>query len=283
MSLTYKPLRFFSIAFLITWITWFLAAWESEKGSSEVVVGSWLGLGLLGPLIAALMMIYAFGNSPLRRDFANKLINPKLIKLAYVPFILFFMPVVIVISILLSLPLGQSIEQLGLTAEFSITDSGSIMNWVIPFLAPALEELGWSGYGIDSLRRRFKLLPATLFFGALWAVWHLPLFFVKDYYHYNLLQDNIVYAVNFFVSVIPLTVITNWLYYRTNRSMIAAILFHAIVVVCSEAFLITDFTKCVETVVLSIIAVVLIMKSDLFRKAQNDTPQLGSSAQQIHG
>lgn len=259
-SWTYRPLRFFTITFLITWITWFTAAWYSTHGGTETTVGSWMGLGLLGPLITALILIFTSRSKPLRRDFNNKLVNPKLIKPAYIPFILLFMPAVIIISIFVSLPLGQSIDQLGLTAEFNITEGSAVLNWIIPFLAPALEELGWSGYGIDSLRSRFRVLHSTLLFGALWAVWHLPLFFVQDYYHYDLLQENIIYAINFFVSVIPLTIITNWLYYKNNRSMIAAIVFHAIVVVCSEAFLITNFTKCVITVVLAIIAVWIIAK-----------------------
>jgi membrane protease YdiL (CAAX protease family) len=238
-----------------------------------------MGLGLLGPLIAALVVIFTARSKALRRDFRNKLINPALVKPAYIPFILLFMPIIIVISILLSLPFGESIDQLGLTSEFSITEGSAALNWIIPFLAPALEELGWSGYGIDSLRSRFRMLPSMLVFGSLWAIWHLPLFFVQDYYHYNLLQENITYALNFFISVIPMTIITNWLYYKNNRSMIAAIVFHAIVVVCSEAFLITNFTKCVETVVLFVVSFILIARDKPFFFDASDQEAVSSGKQ----
>jgi membrane protease YdiL (CAAX protease family) len=49
--------------------------------------------------------------------------------------------------------------------------------------APAVEELGWRGYGMDSLRSCFSLFTASLYFALLWALWHLPLFFINNYYH----------------------------------------------------------------------------------------------------
>jgi len=35
-----------------------------------------------------------------------------------------------------------------------------------------------------------------------------------------------VYVINFFVSILPATVLMNWIYYKNNRSITAAILFH---------------------------------------------------------
>lgn len=267
---TYKAFIFFSLTFILTWTAWFISAYSSHNNGSEAIEGTFMGLGLLGPLIAALFMIFGSKNSELKQDFKNKLINCTLIKPVFLPFIILLMPVVIVISILFSQYAGQSIEQLRLTADFDIMGGHPIISLIIPFLAPALEEIGWSGYGIDSLKNKFNIFTSTILFSIIWSIWHLPLFFIKGYYHYNLMDAGFIYALNFFISIIPLTLITNWLYYKNNRSIIAAITFHAIVVVSCEAFQIVNLTKCIITVVLAIIALAIIIADRKFFFASND-------------
>jgi uncharacterized protein len=35
------------------------------------------------------------------------------------------------------------------------------------------EELGWQGYAIDRLQKRWNALEASLMVGAVWAIWHI--------------------------------------------------------------------------------------------------------------
>ena len=154
-------------------------------------------------------------------------------------------------------------------------DGRPLVSLLIPFLAPALEELGWSGYGIDSLRSRFNLFTTSALFGLAWSLWHLPLFFINGYYHYNILNENIVYALNFFVSVIPMTFITNWLYFKNNRSIIVAIVFHVVVVISSEIFMVTNQTKCLVTVLITLFTVELLIRDkDFFFGKKAEKPAL---------
>ena len=136
------------------------------------------------------------------------------------------------------------------------------LNMLIVFLAPALEDLAWRGYGMDSIRSKFNMLPATIYFSILWALWHLPLFFIKGYYHNNLWNTSIIYVVNFFVSVLPLTIIMNWLYYRNNRSILVCVIFHIMAVLSSEMFQIEEMTKCVVTGVMLVISMIIIITND---------------------
>lgn len=41
-------------------------------------------------------------------------------------------------------------------------------------LAPILEETGWRGYGVDSLRAHAGVLRSTLLVGLLWSFWRAP-------------------------------------------------------------------------------------------------------------
>ena len=260
----YKPGLFFGLTFLITWVCWFGAAYLSHRPGMEMTAGGLLGLGLLGPLAACLIMMAISGSRELRRDFRNKLFKITLIKPVYLPMIFLFMPAAIALSIVLSTLFGQSLEQLLFASEISIVDGCPLLSLLIPFLAPALEELGWSGYGIDSLKSRHKHFATALIFGLAWSLWHLPLFFVHGYYHYNILNESPVYALNFFISVIPMTILTNWLYFKNNRSIIAAIIFHVVVVMSSEIFMVTNQTKCMVTIVISLFAAWVIMRDRQF-------------------
>ena len=260
----YKPGRFFGLTFLITWVCWFAAAWLSYIPGAGLAAGGLMGLGLLGPLAACLIMLAGSKSRALWRDFGGKLLNIRLIKPVYLPMIFLFMPAAIVAAIILSVLFGQSLEQLRLASEISIMDGRPLLSLIIPFLAPALEELGWSGYGIDSLKSRYHHFRTAIVFGLLWSLWHLPLFFVQGYYHYNILRESPVYALNFFISVIPLTILTNWLYFKNGRSIIAAIVFHVVVVMSSELFMVTNQTKCLVTVVISLFAAWVIMRDRSF-------------------
>lgn len=57
--------------------------------------------------------------------------------------------------------------------------------WVFPpyvllmvFLGGGQEELGWRGYILDPLEARLGAWLGNLVLGVVWAIWHLPLFFI---------------------------------------------------------------------------------------------------------
>jgi len=134
----------------------------------------------------------------------------------------------------------------------------------IILLAPTFEELGWRGYGMDSLRAKFGMMKATLLFSVLWAMWHVPLFFIDHYYQHGLWNMGPVYVANFFVSILPAAILLNWVYYKNSRSIVAAILFHMATDVTAEAFQTEQFTKCIWTGVLLVISILVIASDRAF-------------------
>lgn len=258
----YKPFQFFIIAYSLTWTTWFIAAYFSLQSGKDGLQMLFMSFGLFAPAIATLYMYFSSGSRKLKADFWNRIIQIRRIKWEYMPYVILLMPVVIIFSILISVLFGMPIQQLHLAKEFKIINGKFMLNMLIVFLAPALEDLAWRGYGMDSIRSKFNMLPATIYFSILWALWHLPLFFIKGYYHNNLWNTSIIYVVNFFVSVLPLTIIMNWLYYRNNRSILVCVIFHIMAVLSSEMFQIEEMTKCVVTGVMLVISMIIIITND---------------------
>lgn len=260
----YKPFKYFFITLLVTWISLFAAAFCSHTEGLESYQILFMLPGLFSPFIIAMFMIYGSKNSELKKDFKNRLFNLKLIKLKYWAAILLIMPFALFLATAISLLFGQPIEQFSLSPEFTLVGGEAFLILVILFLAPTFEELGWRGYGMDSLKEGKSLMQATLIFALLWNLWHLPLFFINGYYQNELIHTNIIYALNFVVSLIPAAFLMNWIFYKNGRSIIAIILFHSMINLFSVLFQTEQFTKCIITIILSVITAIVVWKNKSF-------------------
>ncbi|HDP80658.1 MAG TPA: CPBP family intramembrane metalloprotease [Spirochaetes bacterium] len=253
----YKTLGYYVATFVATYALWFAGAYLSFRDDKGLYMLLMLP-GLMAPFLISLYMIYTSGNAHLKTDFVNRLINPRLIRAKMLPFFFLLMPAAVLVSIAISLPFGGSIEQFRLSEGFSFS-MGAVPVLMILLMAAAFEELGWRGYAFDSLQSRYTLFTASVVFGVLWSLWHFPLLFVKNSYHYEILHQNVWFAVNFYVGIIPMGVIISWICVKNRKSVLAAILFHFIINISQEALAMTQVTKCIESGVLTVVAVAIIM------------------------
>jgi len=85
------------------------------------------------------------------------------------------------------------------------------------------EEIGWRGYALPRLAERLGWPAASLLLGVIWALWHLPQFFLDG-------ADTRGQSFPlFFVQVTAMSVAVAWLYLRTNGSLLLTMLMHAAV------------------------------------------------------
>ncbi len=91
------------------------------------------------------------------------------------------------------------------------------------------EEGGWSGFAVPNLQKRFGAWRATLIFGPLWALFHLPAFFVPGQIFQSKVgvSTMVVYMVILIIVAIPTRVIMTWVFNTTKASILIAILLHA--------------------------------------------------------
>ena len=236
-------------------------------------------IGFFSPFVTALGMLFSSKSTELKSNFHEKLLNLRLIKLWTIPVTILFMPAAAVISIVVShLFFGQSLGQLAIV-KTSPFIAGMMPLQLLSFSAPLFEETGWRSYGVDSLRSSRTFFTATLIFGALWACWHCPLFFVNHYYHNTLLRTNPLFALNFIVSLFPVAIIINWLWYKNKGSILPAVMFHAI---ANLQWLLQmgQIATCIETVVLIISAMIIVgFNKKMF--FENFSAQIGYFGQKI--
>jgi hypothetical protein len=253
----YKPVRFFIITYLVTLLFEIIAMIISHQPGGEGMFVSFLIPGMMAPAIIGVWMIRSSKSKEMWKSFVNRLCNLRLIKFGRFLTTLLIVPAALVIAALISIAFGGDSSQIQLADGFSLS-AGMLPTLIILILAAVFEEVGWRGYAMDSLQVNRTYFTATLIFAGLWALWHLPLFFIQGTYQNEIVNENFLYAVNFFVSIIPMAFIISWVWELNSRSITAVILFHFFFNLAQEALNVTQATKCIETVILIIFAVVVV-------------------------
>ena len=255
----YKPVLFFVLAYIFTWIFWIPAIFLPENISPLLML-----LGLMAPAIVSTVFIMASGSDTLKQDFKNKIFGFYKVKWLNVLGAVIVFAIVIVCSIILSLPFGQSLSQFSFTESFSFTGVGIAGAFITITIASIIEEVGWKGYCEDSIGNYMNWFWESIIFGVLWSFWHFPLIFIQGTYQAGLMV-NPLYVINFFVSGIPMGFVITWVYLESDRSILACMIFHFFVNFMQEKIALTPETKCLETIVITVLTVIIIMaKKDMF-------------------
>jgi membrane protease YdiL (CAAX protease family) len=135
------------------------------------------------------------------------------------------------------IPIRWYVLALALPLPISLLRSGIEFAWVgghaefLPFSALGLvvfvlvagEEVGWRGFLLPRLLPRFGRWRASGIVGIIWALWHLPLFFIPG------MPQHGTPFVAFVVYTVALSVVLTFLAERTNGSVLVATLFHGAV------------------------------------------------------
>ena len=249
----YRPVLFFVLAYLFTWMFWIPAVFVSENIGIILML-----IGLIAPAVISTIFVLASDSETLKQDLKNKVFGFYKVKWQNVVLAIIVFAAIIVASILLSLLFGQSIEQFAFTEDFSFTGVGIAGAFITILVASIIEEVGWKGYCEDSIGDYMNWFWESMIFGVLWSLWHLPLLFISGTYQAGLMV-NPLYVVNFFISGVPMGFIITWVYLVSDRSILACMIFHLFVNFMQEKIAMTPETKCVETIVATIATIFIVL------------------------
>lgn len=91
------------------------------------------------------------------------------------------------------------------------------------FLQNMWEEIGWRGYALPSLQKKYSALYSSIIVGLFVAFWHWPHFTVKN----SVMLINYHNFLFFIVSVILGSIQHTWLYNSTKGNLTVSTLYHS--------------------------------------------------------
>jgi membrane protease YdiL (CAAX protease family) len=85
------------------------------------------------------------------------------------------------------------------------------------------EEVGWRGFALPRFQKKFNALTSSVLLTALWAIWHLPLF----YYRPGYLTMDTAGIVGWTFSLLTGSVLLTWLFNSSGGSILICAVFHS--------------------------------------------------------
>ncbi len=254
-----KTITFYGLSLVLPWLLWFAVAYLSHlpvQNFTVQILQPVLGLiGLIAPVLVAAYFFFTDGD--LSRDLKCRLFNAGEFHVIYIVITVLLIPLSLVLAQLLSLLFGHSLSQFYISGQPSFS-STLFSPWFILIFAPIVEELAWHTYGTDTLRRKFNLFNTSLIFAFYWVFWHLPLSFIKGYYHSNVVAEGALYSLNFAFSLFVFVILMNWLYFKTKRNIFIAVFFHTAANITNEIFATHPDSKVIQTILLLIVAILVL-------------------------
>lgn len=225
----YRPWLFLLAAVGISWIFGFSAV-LMQKALSGALVKVVAYTGSLSPIALALILLSRqrneAGATPFRR-FLLRIVDVRRIPVLWLLPIFLFFPVRILFAGLIDSAFGGpgiAPEGMARLTERPAMIVPMIVFWLL--FGPVPEEPGWRGYALEGLQKQYSALLSGIVIGLFWMIWHLPLFFIDGTWQSAHLGFGTLPFLYWAVSLAAESVLYVWIYNNTNRSILAAVLFH---------------------------------------------------------
>jgi uncharacterized protein len=214
-----KPVwLFFALTFAWSWFFWGLAIVSGREWTAFPTVLLYV-LGGFGPSLAAILLVQLGRGGESRSAFWRRVRDARRISPTWYATIVAVAFIPSLISRVVPTHLAPAIGggQVGFTAAILVVAVG----------AAFAEELGWRGYALDGLLARSTALTASLVVGIAWTLWHLPFYFIPG----TIQNEAGLWSLDFWSDMltrVPLAVLFAWVYVNAGRSILSALLLHAL-------------------------------------------------------
>lgn len=185
-----------------------------------------LSLGGMSPALAAVYLTLRESDRSRRRDFWLRIVDTRRIQPVWYLVILLTAPLISLLAIATRAVLtGEPYS-----FEHALSLSGQpqgllLLVLAVFFFGPLPEEPGWRGFALERLQSRWSGVVSSLVLAAVWAIWHIPLFFIPGTYQQYLGFGTPGFWL-FMASLFPETVLMTWIFNNTRRSTLSAVLYH---------------------------------------------------------
>jgi uncharacterized protein len=208
-------LSFVALTFTWSWSLWLLSAMiHPQSGAAASVLSV---AASFGPTLSAVAVVFFSAGRVELRCWLQRCLQWRA-RWRWM-LLAFLLP----LGVMSSVALGHL--ALGGTLVSSLANDHLLMTPAVffgVFLAggPLGEEFGLRGYALPALQKRYGWRIASLVVGAVWGIWHMPLFYLVGS------TQSQTPVLIFMPMIIALSVLFTWLFNRTGHSVVPALLLH---------------------------------------------------------
>lgn len=208
----YPLLSFFTIAIVTTWLLALPSLLFKLPFKPFQMAGAY------GPLLSAVIVSAAMGREELKSLF-RRMTNFRFGLGWYLLAVFGYVLLYLLIAGLSGAPLLESLAE-----KWTLIFTLYLPTLFTSYLTnPVGEETGWTGFALPHLQKRFAPWLSAIILGIVWAVWHLPAYFVPS----EMGAFNPVNFIFFVLISISVRIIWTWVTNNANGSGISGVLLHA--------------------------------------------------------
>ena len=250
------------LAYALSWAWWVPMALRGDVVRAGVGWPTHLP-GLLGPALAAVAVTAVADGRPGLRELWSRWTRWRVGRFWWL--LVLGTAFLAVLGILVPLVLGDPVPEAAAFGRYSgIAEIGVVGTAVVALVVNGFgEEAGWRGFLADRLLDRHGLRGTAFVVAAVWAGWHLPLFWIDESF-----RAFGVLVVGWVVGLVAGSVVLTWLYRGSGRSVLLAAAWHV-------AFNLTTATEGTGNLVapltsaLVIVAAIWILRRDAVAEARD--------------
>lgn len=217
---------FFAITLLWTWGFGFSPVILGLQGTPLGTFLFYFGGG--APSVVGLFFVFLTYSKNKRRNYFHRCFNFKQMGIKCLFALLLFFSIIAIIGIFIGISFFHSP-----IPEMTFIKRLIKKPYILPLIifisiisGPLNEEFGWRGFALDILLKKRGFWSASAILGFIWAIWHLPWYFMPGQAQYDLLQRSLFDAFLFIPSTMLFSFVVSFVYIKTNRSVLAGAITH---------------------------------------------------------
>lgn len=215
------PLRFFVVTFLWSWLMWLplvlagLSVLHISEKLLPVIGFPLIVIGAFGPAVGA---VYSINTLRGRKEVKLFLKSFLSVKFSWKLWLAIFLILGLTNILAWYLPELFGYERLPMLLPNIYIFP---LYWLIMvLLGGGQEEIGWRGYIMPILESKYGLWLANIMLGIIWAVWHIPLWFVP------ISTQQYMPFIAFLIGCIGLSFFLSWVIKRSKGRPLSGLIAH---------------------------------------------------------
>ena len=228
-----RVLPFVLATFAFSWSIWvgLIVAHRVGALSTEQVEALY-GFGGAGPSLVALVLVWSSDGARGARAFLARVLVWRVPPFWYCYALL--LPV-----LLRMIALGLYLLAGGTWLAHPIAPVTVLVAYVVALIVPLMEEYGWRGYLQPALRAKWSATRTGLSVGAIWALWHTPLFWIPGtgFYQWASVSGFPLAFTGYALSVVALALVITVQFECTGGNLLLVFLLHDAVNTSSDVLM----------------------------------------------